>query len=129
MSYDPTKTPESLADSGDTAPVSDGAPGSAPDEEVTPEVGPDAGRAPDAERAPEPEGAPEAEGAPAAEQPADRAAGDVGGPALQDETPHLNLAALTAKADEYLGLAQRTKADFENYRKRAVREAAAAQDR
>jgi molecular chaperone GrpE len=33
------------------------------------------------------------------------------------------------KADEYLNLAQRTKADFENYRRRAVREAAAAQDR
>jgi molecular chaperone GrpE len=33
------------------------------------------------------------------------------------------------KADEYLALAQRTKADFENYRKRAARETAAAQDR
>jgi molecular chaperone GrpE len=42
------------------------------------------------------------------------------------------VAALTekaAKADEYLGLAQRTKADFENYRKRAARDAAAAQER
>jgi len=39
---------------------------------------------------------------------------------------------LTAKAqmaDEYLELAQRTRADFENYRKRAAREAAAAQER
>jgi molecular chaperone GrpE len=34
-----------------------------------------------------------------------------------------------AKADEYLALAQRTQADFENFRKRAVREAAAAVDR
>jgi molecular chaperone GrpE len=34
-----------------------------------------------------------------------------------------------AKADEYLALAQRTKADFENFRKRAVRDAAAAVDR
>jgi molecular chaperone GrpE len=33
------------------------------------------------------------------------------------------------KADEYLELAQRTKADFDNYRRRATREAAAAQDR
>jgi len=33
------------------------------------------------------------------------------------------------KADEYLQLAQRTKADFENYRRRAVRETAAAQER
>ena len=51
-----------------------------------------------------------------------------GGP---DGSP-LDLDALTAraaKADEYLALAQRTQADFENYRKRAVREAAAAQER
>jgi molecular chaperone GrpE len=39
------------------------------------------------------------------------------------------LAAKAQKADEYLDLAQRTKADFENYRKRAAREAAAAQAR
>jgi molecular chaperone GrpE len=39
------------------------------------------------------------------------------------------LAAKAGKADEYLALAQRTKADFENYRKRATREAAAAQER
>jgi molecular chaperone GrpE len=43
-----------------------------------------------------------------------------------------DLEALTAKAekaDEYLELAQRTKADFDNYRRRAMRDAAAAQDR
>jgi molecular chaperone GrpE len=42
------------------------------------------------------------------------------------------LEALTAKAekaDEYLQLAQRTQADFENYRKRAVRETALAKER
>ena len=39
------------------------------------------------------------------------------------------LAAKAEKADEYLELAKRTKADFENYRKRAAREAAAAQER
>ncbi len=39
------------------------------------------------------------------------------------------LAAKAQKADEYLELAQRTKADFENYRKRAAREAGAAQER
>jgi molecular chaperone GrpE len=39
------------------------------------------------------------------------------------------LTAKAEKADEYLELAQRTKADFENYRKRAAREAAAAQER
>ncbi|MBV8989764.1 MAG: nucleotide exchange factor GrpE [Solirubrobacterales bacterium] len=43
-----------------------------------------------------------------------------------------DLEELTAKAqraDQYLDLAQRTKADFENYRKRATREAAAAKER
>jgi molecular chaperone GrpE len=39
------------------------------------------------------------------------------------------LAAKAEKADEYLALAQRTRADFENYRKRATRETAAAQER
>jgi molecular chaperone GrpE len=39
------------------------------------------------------------------------------------------LAAKAEKADEYLELAQRTKADFENFRKRAARAAAVAQER
>jgi molecular chaperone GrpE len=39
------------------------------------------------------------------------------------------LTAKAQKADEYLELAQRTKADFENYRKRAAREVATAQER
>ncbi len=39
------------------------------------------------------------------------------------------LTAKAEKADAYLELAQRTRADFENYRKRAAREAAAAQER
>ncbi|HTA14837.1 MAG TPA: nucleotide exchange factor GrpE [Solirubrobacteraceae bacterium] len=34
-----------------------------------------------------------------------------------------------AQRDEYLALAQRTQADFENYRKRVARDAAIAQDR
>jgi molecular chaperone GrpE len=65
----------------------------------------------------------------------DRAAGSV----VADEAAEdherkveLDLDELTAKAekaDEYLDLAQRTKADFENYRKRAARESAAAQER
>src|SRR5881397_710680 len=46
---------------------------------------------------------------------------------LEQDLEELN--AKAEKADEYLELAQRTKADFENYRKRAVREAAAAEDR
>ena len=39
------------------------------------------------------------------------------------------LTAKAEKADEYLELARRTRADFENYRKRAARETAAAQER
>jgi molecular chaperone GrpE len=39
------------------------------------------------------------------------------------------LAARAQKADAYLELAQRTKADFENYRKRTAREAGVAQER
>jgi molecular chaperone GrpE len=39
------------------------------------------------------------------------------------------LATKAAKADQYLALAQRTQADFENYRRRATKEAAAAQAR
>jgi molecular chaperone GrpE len=37
--------------------------------------------------------------------------------------------ARAAKADEYLALAQRTQADFENYRRRATKEVAGAQTR
>ncbi|GAC1607391.1 MAG: hypothetical protein NVS4B10_22450 [Myxococcales bacterium] len=45
-------------------------------------------------------------------------------------TPDLEeLTAKAQKADEYLELAQRTKADFENYRKRSARESALAQER
>jgi len=61
-----------------------------------------------------------ADGAPA-EEPVDEAAeieGDL------DE-----LIRTAAQRDEYLALAQRTQADFENYRKRVAREAAAAQER
>jgi molecular chaperone GrpE len=46
-----------------------------------------------------------------------------------DSEPLDPVAELQDKADKYLDLAQRTKADFENYRKRAVREAAAARER
>src|SRR5690349_10283947 len=74
-------------------------------------------------------GEPEAPVGPAV--PAD-AGEDGGAPEGGLRPEELDLGALTAKAekaDEYLELAQRTKADFENYRKRAIREAAAAQDR
>src|SRR5579862_8462290 len=45
-------------------------------------------------------------------------------PTLEDE-----LAQLAAQRDEYLAIAQRTQADFENYRKRAVRDATLAEQR
>jgi molecular chaperone GrpE len=40
-----------------------------------------------------------------------------------------DLRARAAERDEYLALAQRTRADFENYRKRVARDAAAAETR
>src|ERR1700722_12092407 len=39
------------------------------------------------------------------------------------------LVKVAAERDEYLALAQRTQADFENYRKRVARETATAQER
>src|ERR1700685_3275914 len=47
--------------------------------------------------------------------------------ATEEDEIDAPFAATTAKADEYLALAQRTQADSENYRRRATREAAAAQ--
>jgi molecular chaperone GrpE len=71
------------------------------------------------------EGAPE--GAPESSVPAaDDAAED------HERKLEADLEQLTAKAekaDEYLELAQRTRADFENYRKRVSRDAATAQER
>jgi len=52
---------------------------------------------------------------------------DAGGAAVELDVDALQ--AKAAKADEYLGLAQRTQADFENYRKRSARDAAAATQR
>ncbi len=46
-------------------------------------------------------------------------AADVASAPVGEEDP---LAAVTAERDEYLALAQRVQADFENYRKRAARE-------
>jgi molecular chaperone GrpE len=54
------------------------------------------------------------------------------GQAAQDAEPELDEVALrerAAKADEYLALAQRTQADFENYRKRMARDVKAAEAR
>jgi molecular chaperone GrpE len=56
-------------------------------------------------------------------------AADTVDPALQVQADVEELAARAELADEYLLIAQRTQADFENYRKRAARDAAIAQER
>jgi molecular chaperone GrpE len=68
---------------------------------------------------------------PAGEQDPDNEAermadADVGGPPPEPED---ELTAARRERDEYLDLARRTQADFENYRKRAARDAAAAGER
>ena len=70
----------------------------------------------------------------AGEGPAAAAATDADPAADRDEASELagdldELVRTAAQRDEYLALAQRTQADFENYRKRVAREAAAAQER
>jgi molecular chaperone GrpE len=70
--------------------------------------------------------------APAAAQPRAADADEVTEPTAPAGTGQQDLAALTAKArerDEYLALAQRTQADFENYRRRMARESAVAGER
>jgi len=61
--------------------------------------------------------------------PGDGASGSADGEAGQIEGDLDELVKTAAERDEYLALAQRTQADFENYRKRVAREAAAAQAR
>ncbi len=75
---------------------------------------------------PRPTGGPT--GGPTDGQPADAAAPETDHE-RQLEHDLEELSAKAEKADEYLELAQRTRADFENYRKRAAREAAVAQER
>jgi molecular chaperone GrpE len=54
---------------------------------------------------------------------------DNGDEAAEIEGDLDELVRTAAQRDEYLALAQRTQADFENYRKRIAKEAAAAQER
>ncbi len=69
----------------------------------------------------------DAGGAPTSSQQSTPGKGmDPGGP-IEDELDELVKTA--AERDQYLALAQRTQADFENYRKRVARDAAAAQER
>jgi len=79
-----------------------------------------------------------AEEAAAPEAPQEPATDGVHGTAAEDEAHEAGveveadldeLVAKAAKADEYLALAQRTQADFENFRKRMSRDVAAAQER
>jgi molecular chaperone GrpE len=87
--------------------------------DAAPEISADPPHASDAPAPPPPVGEQQAEAAASAD--ADHEA--------QLEHDLEELAARAEKADEYLELAQRTKADFENYRRRAAKEAAAAKDR
>jgi molecular chaperone GrpE len=59
----------------------------------------------------------------------DRAPGEFNGDAAEVEGDLDELVKTAAERDEYLALAQRTQADFENYRKRVTRESASAQAR
>lgn len=76
-----------------------------------------------------PAGEPESPVTPAVPEPDDTAEGASAEHEQQLERDIEELTAKAEKADEYLELAKRTRADFENYRKRAAREAAAAQQR
>ena len=70
--------------------------------------------------------------APAVDDPpaaAQDAAPDADAPETVVETDLEQLIQRAGKADEYLALAQRTQADFENYRKRTARDVRAAESR
>jgi molecular chaperone GrpE len=67
---------------------------------------------------------------PAAAGTGETSFGDAEAPAASElAAVHADLDELTRERDNYLALAQRTQADFENYRKRMARENAAAIDR
>jgi molecular chaperone GrpE len=112
------------------------APTVAPGEPEAPVAGEVPAPAPSVEAAPSPEDQQEPEVVPEDQQEPEVVPEDQQEPeAVPEDHEHKvrrdleELAAKAGKADEYLKLAQRTKADFENYRKRATREAAAAQER
>jgi len=80
---------------------------------------------------PVPEPSPAAAASKAPEVPSEPAKPDAqpAGAELEGQAAFDALTAKAQKADEYLALAQRTQADFENYRRRAAREAKSAQER
>jgi molecular chaperone GrpE len=98
--------------SGEPGPASDAEAASAPGDAATPSGDP--GPASDAE---------------AVKEPAQAGVQDDGGDAAEIEGDLDELVKTAAQRDEYLALAQRTQADFENYRKRVARESANAQAR
>src|SRR5579884_1955898 len=100
--------------------------GAPPEEEALPASEPEAPVAPTAPVGPE---APVAPDAPVLTDDGEPQEPDAAEHERQLEHDIEELTAKADKAEEYLELAQRTKADFENYRKRAARESAAAQER
>jgi molecular chaperone GrpE len=79
------------------------------------------------EVAPDVEQSDDGEAPPTASQQSTPGVGVDPGGAIEEELDEMVKTA--AERDEYLALAQRTQADFENYRKRVARDAAQAQDR
>jgi molecular chaperone GrpE len=71
----------------------------------------------------------QAQSHPGASAPGTDNNGDEAAEAAELEGDLDELVRTAAQRDEYLALAQRTQADFENYRKRIAKEAAAAQER
>ena len=110
MSRPPTEDDRAVeAPAAESEPAPAEAPASG--EEAAREAGRDSHRGPDPAREATP---PAGEDTPAGPEPA-------GGEGADDA-----VASLERERDQYLELARRTQADFENYRKRAAREAAAA---
>jgi molecular chaperone GrpE len=73
-------------------------------------------------------GAPTAPGDDSVSEPTD-VVGDGDGGVAEVESDLDELVTVAAERDQYLALAQRTQADFENYRRRVARESALAQER
>jgi len=118
MNPDPSRAPETEAPEAELPQAPPGAPEG--HDAPAPVSAPGPGAAP---------GPADADPAHGANQAAAKADDD---PAAAYEAAGEELQALAdraAKADEYLALAQRTQADFENYRKRAARETRQAQER
>jgi len=105
------------------------APGVTPGEPEAPVAAPEAAPAPPApDSTPDQAASEDAQGSPEA-QDGHAVPGTEVDQTAEDEPQVDEVAAKAQKADQYLELAQRTQAEFENYRKRAAREAAAAQQR